>query len=283
MKLTTLYDLRTLIKGETLMIRSIVTHCVVATVLSLVAVLGLLGLPLTAQAMEVAQGDLMLALFSNGTEYYRNLGPASTVLAGPTVNINIGSSPLNPLSVTAGSNPILWGLVNAQGQTQLNTFMYTASTMTSQQIATSQTNNFVVPVKSTMDGWRNQLGLSTPAGIEATLPASDPASWNTTWGLAGNLAGVMGAASFQGNLDSVLTMIKGQARVAGPPVQLNVFSDVGAAVLSANGLLSICGTPGCTPGALAPVPVPAALLLFLTGLFGLAAFARRLGLSPFVS
>jgi len=247
----------------------------------LVTIVGLTGLPLTAQAMQVEQGDLMLALFSNDTEYYRNLGPASTVLAGPTVNINIGSSPLNPLSVTTGSNPILWGLINAQGQTQTNTFMYTASTMTSQQITASQTNNFVVPVKSTMDGWRNQLSLSTPAGTEATLPASDPASWNTNWGLAGNLGGVMGAASFQGNLDSVLTMIKGQARVG---AQLNVFSDVGAAVLSANGILSICGTPGCTPGgAPAPVPVPAALLLFLTGLFGLAAFARRTSLNPFVA
>lgn len=258
------------------MTRSIVTQCVAAI---LVAILGLTGLPLDARAMQVEPGDLMLALFSNGTEYYRNLGPASTLLAGPTVNIDIGSSSLNPLTVTAGSNPILWGLVSAQGQTQLNTFMNTASTMTSQQIVDSQTVNSVVPVKSTMDGWRNQLSLSTPAGTEATLPASDPASWNTTWGLAGNLGGVMGAASFQGNLDSVLTLIKGQARVG---AQLNVFSDVGRAVLSANGMFSICGTPGCTPGG-APVPVPAALLLFLTGLFGLAAFARRTSLNPFVS
>jgi len=219
--------------------------------------------------MQVEPGDLMLALFSNGTEYYRNLGPASTLLAGPTVNIDIGSSSLNPLTVTAGSNPILWGLISAEGTTQLNTFMNTASTMTSQQIVDSQTVNSVVPVKSTMDGWRNQLGLSTPAGTEATLPASDPASWNTTWGLAGNLGGNMGAASFQGNLDSVLTLIKGQARVG---AQLNVFSDVGRAVLTSNGMFSIRGGAGCE---LQPVPIPAAAVLFGSGLIGLIGIARR--------
>jgi len=225
-----------------------------------------------ARAMQVNPGDLMLALFSNGTEYYRNLGPASTLLAGAPVNVNLGSSPLNPMGVTTGANPVLWGLISAEGQSQVNTFMNTASTMTSQQIVDSQTNNLVVPVKSTMDGWRNQLGLSTPAGNEATLAASDPASWASTWGLAGNLGGVMGAASFQGNLDAVLTMIKGQARVAGPPVQLNVFSDVGRATLTAAGMFSICGGANCE---LQPVPIPAAAVLFGSGLIGLIGIARR--------
>jgi hypothetical protein len=73
-------------------------------------------------------------------------------------------------------------------------------------------------------------------------------------------------------------MIKGQSRVG---AQLNVFSDIGRAVLTSNGMFSICGTAGCTPGA--PVPVPAAVLLFLTGLFGLAAFARRTSLKSFAS
>jgi len=223
-----------------------------------------------ARAMQVNPGDLVLAMFSNGTEYYRNLGPASTLLAGGLTNINVGASSLNPLSVTSGANPILWGLISAEGQTQLNTFMNTASTMTSQQIVDSGTNNTVVPVKSLMDGWRNQLGVSTPAGNEATLPASDPASWASTWGLAGNLGGVMGAASFQGGLDSVLTMIKGQARTAGG--QLNVFSDVGRAVLTSAGMFSICGGANCD---LQPVPIPAAAVLFGSGLIGLIGIARR--------
>jgi hypothetical protein len=254
------------------------THFITALVLSLVAGLGLIGLPSDARAMQVDPGDLVLALFSNDTEYYRNLGPASTVLAGTTVNVNIGASSLNPLTVTAGSNPILWGLISVEGQTQLNTFMNAASTKPTQEIVDSQTVNSVNATKANMDGWRNMLLLNTPAGNEATLPASDPASWNTTWGLNGSFGGNMGAASFQGNLDSVLTMIKGQSRVG---AQLNVFSDIGRAVLTSNGMFSICGTAGCTPGA--PVPVPAAVLLFLTGLFGLAAFARRTSLKSFAS
>jgi hypothetical protein len=120
-----------------------------------------------------------------------------------------------------------------------------------------------------MDGWRNLLLLNTPAGNEATLPASDPASWNTNWGLNGSLGGNMGAASFQGNLDSILTVVKGQSRVG---AQLNVFSDVGRAVLASNGLFSICGGAGCE---LQPVPIPAAAVLFGSGLIGLIGIARR--------
>jgi len=271
-------ELRTFNKGDVPMTRSLMIHCVAALLMALV---GGTGLPLPAQAMEVDQGNLMLALFSNETEYYRNLGPASTLLAGPEVNINIGSSSLNPLSVTTGSNPVQWTLLQVQGTTQVNTFMHTASTLTSQQIVDSQTNNSVVPVHANMAGWRNQLSLFTPPGTEATLLASDPASFSSNFGVGGTLNGAMLAGGFQSGFDSLLHIVKGQARVAGPPLQLNVFSDIGRAVLSANGLLSICGTPGCTPGA--PVPVPAALLLFLTGLFGLAAFARRTSLNPFVS
>jgi hypothetical protein len=222
-----------------------------------------------ARAMQVNPGDLVLAMFSNGTEYYQNLGQASSLLSGPAQNINIGASSLNPFTVTAGSNPILWGLISVEGQTQLNTFMNGASTKTAQEIVDSQTVNSVNAVKASMDGWRNLLLLNTPAGNEATLPASDPASWNTNWGLNGSLGGNMGAASFQGNLDSILTVVKGQSRVG---AQLNVFSDVGRAVLASNGLFSICGGAGCE---LQPVPIPAAAVLFGSGLIGLIGIARR--------
>src|SRR5262245_11859196 len=52
-----------------------------------------------ARAMQVNPGDLVLAMFSNGTEYYRNLGQASTLLTGSPVTIDIGSSSLNPFTV----------------------------------------------------------------------------------------------------------------------------------------------------------------------------------------
>jgi len=225
-----------------------------------------------ARAMLVNPGDLVLAMFSNGTEYYRNLGSAETLLTGAQVNIDIGSSSLNPFGVTTGANPVQWTLLSTQGTTQVNTFLNTASTLTSQQIVDSQSNNSVVTVASNMAGWRNQLNLSLPAGNEGTILASDPASFSSNFGVGGTLNGAMLAGGFQGDVNSVLNMVKGQARITGPPLQLNVFSDVGRAVLASNGFLSICGGAGCQ---LQAVPIPAAAVLFGSGLIGLIGIARR--------
>lgn len=223
-----------------------------------------------ATALEFNSGDLVLAIYANSQEYYRNLGPASTVLAGPRVDIDLSGSPLNPLTVTAGSEPARWSLLSGQGTTQLNTFINTASAFTSAEIATGQYNSGVVAVNSGMSGWRNALGLATGPGTEAVLPATDPASYTSSFGVGGTLSGTFTSAQQQGLFNQVLTMIKGQARVG---AEANVLSDVGRALLTSNGLLSICGTPGCE---LQPVPAPAALILFGTGLIGLAAISRRM-------
>lgn len=213
-----------------------------------------------AKALQFNTGDLMLALYANGQEYYRNLGPASTVLAGP-FSVDISTSSLNPLSVTAGAEPVRWSLLSTQGTTQFNTFINTASQFTSAEINAAGTNQGIVAVNSNMAGWRNALGLATGPGTEAVLAASNPASFSSNFGVGGTLGGNFTGAGQQGLFDETLTIVMGQARVG---TEFNLLSDVGRAVLASNGLLTIT-----------PVPIPAAVILFGTGLIGLAGIARR--------
>jgi hypothetical protein len=88
-------------------------------------------------------------------------------------------------------------------------------------------------------------------------------------GISGTMSGSFTGGGLQGSLGNVLTLIQGRALVSG---QQNVLTDVGQAVLSAGGQLSICGGAGCS---VAPVPVPAAVVLFGSGLIGLVGIARR--------
>jgi len=225
-----------------------------------------------AQALQVASGDLVLALYSNGQEYYRDLGQASTILSsGNQFSVNI-TSPLNPLSVTAGPEPILWTLLSGQGTTQLTTFINTASQLNAADTIASGSNNGIAAANSTITGWRNALNTTTGPGTEIVLTASDPASFTTAFTIGGNLNGSFTGGGLAGTVGSLLNIIQGQARTA--TGDTNVLTDAGRAMLAANGQLQICGGGGC---AITAVPLPAAVVLFGSGLIGLVGIARGRG------
>ena len=82
-------------------------------------------------------------------------------------------------------------------------------------------------------------------------------------GIADSLADGFNLA-MASNLDQILNVVNGDPFASGSPV-----TAMGQALLSGNGLFKITGGP------LAAVPVPAALVLFGTGIIGLVGIARR--------
>jgi len=227
--------------------------------------IGASGPAIEAQAMTFGQNDMVLALYANGTEYYRNLGSADTLLANGTQTvIDIGSSALNPFTATTGSNPIFWSLLS--GKTNVPNYLNTASRYTTEQIIFAQTNQSANAVLSGFNSWRNQLTTTTGAtGTETLLPASDPSSFSNKYGLGGTLGGNWTGGGQYGELGEILTMVNEIAAS-------NILSDVGRATLAQTGILTICGGAGCS---VAPVPVPAAVWLFGSGLAAMVGVARR--------
>jgi hypothetical protein len=221
------------------------------------AMVATLGAATNAKALEFGNGDVVLAVFGNGTQYLQNLGQAGALFApGSTTTLNIGASNVTAVS---GTNPVNWALVSFtydEGTGDPTALVASSSQNLADYSATQLAQVSIINPWIAAAGWSGQL--SPVAGSSQQILASDPNSYTNTFGTDGSMASGF-PVSTQGVFNSVLAVLEGT------PFS-NSLVQLGSATLLADGTLTLSG---------AQVPVPAAVVLFGTGLAGLVGVARR--------
>lgn len=210
-----------------------------------------------AQAIEFGNGDLVLALYGNNTELLMNLGQQSSLLGSTPTTINISASNLTAVS---GTNPINWSLYGWNQDVNLNPTTFVGGTVK----ALSAFTPTEIAAASPVNGWNaaaiQGALLSGDGLLVQQISASDLNSFTKTFGPS-SLASAF-AVSTAGSLGGLLNIISGNVATGG-------LSQIGTAMLSLDGSTLTIGAN------LAAVPVPAAMVLFGTGLIGLVGIARR--------
>lgn len=235
-----------------------------------IGVVGSLVVP-DAQALQFSGGDLVLAIYGNDKEYLRVLGQADVLTApGNTSNFSISSTDLaqlnGPIPPATSPAPLRYSLfaVYLDEETNPNKFKFSSSKTASQITPAEQ-----LLVNTTIGGntaatlLAQGTGSPTPIDIRAN---TSTISFTSKFGTGGNFVSTI-PFSGQGLLGQTLNFLVGDMF---QPVGSNVVMDMGHAILSADGLsLLVSGNPA------SPVPLPAAVILFGTGLAGIVGLARR--------
>ncbi|MCG3774837.1 MAG: hypothetical protein JW395_1662 [Nitrospira sp.] len=233
----------------------------------LLAVAGLGGIPQQAQALTFNAGDAVLVIYGNGTEYYRNLGPSSAIPS----TVTIASSFMSQLG---GAAPIEYTILGGNaanfGALPTSTFEGTAVASTNQTALSGwapATNGSINQQQywNTIVNWATQVG--TIAGSEHVLAASETNSFSTLFGTLDRLNGAF-PRRMSSNIDTNLFLL---GRSFLPLGNQTAQSALGQAMLT---VLAGSGNGQLTFAASA-VPLPAAVVLFGSGLIGLIGIARR--------
>lgn len=219
-----------------------------------VAAAALIGPVTSAHALQFNEGDVVLTVYGNATEYAANIGTVSNMLTNG-VNIDL-SSVIGALQGTP-FNPLRYTVVSYTGGSFLFGDRDPRTSWTAQQVNQISAPTFI----SGLNGWDNALGLAADA--RTLFPVNDPLSFTSNMNIAGNET--FGAISplhpGATSVESVLNLLQRNAGAAN-------LSQVGTAILSLQG-------PNANRFVVSAVPLPAAVVLFATGVIGLVGLARR--------
>ena len=224
---------------------------VLATALAVAAVVSCVAE--RAQAFTFGEGDLVLAIYGNNTEALIDLGNESAILApgGPGIsNLNVSAA---LAAAGVGTNPVKYTVF---GHDSNLGNVYAGTTFSPASI-----NPNLLGLTVQFEASIGMQGLGGFTGDTISRADIHSFSSNLNQNGVGNFGGAWPVA-MQGNLGQVLNIMLGD-------VNVNGFTQVGRVLLTADGFLTV-GNPG--PAA---VPLPAGVVLFGTGLIGLAGIARR--------
>jgi hypothetical protein len=216
-----------------------------------VATAALAGSVTAAHALQFNAGDLVLAVYGNGTEYVSNLGTISNV-----VNNGVNVDLTGVLGSLGGANTIKYTVFGYSGTSI--TFGDSAPASGASGFTTTQKNAIVAnTLINTLIGYSGQL--ASAADVRNLFPATDGLSFETQIVTPDTLGGAIPSAHVAySNIDSVLNLLS----LTG---NRGTLSQVGTGLLSSSTGHFVVSA----------VPVPAAVVLFATGVIGLVGLARR--------
>jgi hypothetical protein len=243
------------------------------------------GLSQPAQAFNFQQGDLFLAIYGNrtsgeGTEALINLTDFTGANTGPNMN-TLATNPGATFTFDLSAYLNAAGIIDTNPASPQWPVRFTVVGIQADpnsggsSIYAGSSSNLVGTVQGAIGN--AQTGLSnyingatdtnSPNLIQgqngAILPFNNANAFSQRTGTAERIFGSFNSP-MAANLDQLLYIVKGDTELIDDPLLAR-----GQAMLSANGLFQITG------GQLAAIPVPAAVVLFGTGLIGLVGMARR--------
>lgn len=233
----------------------------------------------SAQAFTFSEGDLVLVMYGNrtpgeGAEALINLSSLTgldmhqlTTGTGTTtvdVSAYLNAAGIRDLNPATPDYPVRYTVLGVQADATTGGYAVKAGSSTN---VAGGNGGLVGNTLTAALGWEGNVNdVNAPNLISgqngAVVSFGNSNSYTSRFGTAERMAGGF-LVNMAANLDQLLYIVKGDSETGDP------LMGMGQAMLLANGQFQITG------GQLAAIPVPAAVVLFGSGLIGLAGMARR--------
>jgi hypothetical protein len=232
------------------------------TITAAAVVLAAVSVSVPAHALVYNTGDAVLVIYGNEQQGYLNLGSWDTLKAsGGSFDV---ADILNTAGVS-GANPIEYTIVGNSGA--LTPMWFGSNQAIGDWTSTQKTLMNTNAYNTANTNWRGQLTTAADPARKIYAASDALLAFSVYFGTTNSLGGLTSVRG-SSDIDSLLHLLE---RTGAPTSLAGVTT---AFLNSTTKLLTIGG------GQPSPIPVPAAAVLFATGLIGLVGFARRsMGLS----